>query len=161
MFKFVLSLRDQNENEDDNRIARLIVSEFIHFKEVETMTRNEETCQKPVNETVKNIIGEIRSDSKTENIVIYEDQLIDCFEKYDNDYKILVKKYLDPHSNLKEVVQKTISLTVSLKPLTCESSWDKYVKMKIPLILVGVFCVFTFKKPGEGYNLLSESVDDN
>ena len=46
------------DNDDDERIGKVIVSEFKCFKEVQTMQWNQEVTQKPAEDTVKEIESE-------------------------------------------------------------------------------------------------------
>lgn len=61
LFELGLSLQkgDDASTDDENRVAQMIVNEFSHFKEVLVMVWNEEVLQKPADEVVMHIKGEV------------------------------------------------------------------------------------------------------
>ncbi len=61
LFELGLSLQkgDNASSEDESRVAQMIVTEFSHFKEVLVMVWNQEVSQKPAEDVVKHIKGEV------------------------------------------------------------------------------------------------------
>jgi hypothetical protein len=154
LFDFGLSLQrgDENDHEDENRVGQAIVAEFSHFQEVMTMVWNEETSQKPAEDTVQDIMGERRSHSATEPLEIDKKELLESFRVFDARYKSLLGEYIKPEADLNALVQKIVATAQNLKPLKCSSGWSQDVKRQLPHILAGVFTVFTVLKSGSSYN---------
>eukprot|EP00957_Ditylum_brightwellii_P194138 14784464-Ditylum_brightwellii.AAC.1 len=75
LFEFGLCLQrgDESESEIDSQVAQLIVAEFSHFKEVLTMVWNEETSQKPAEDTVHSIRGQYRKGESMGELQIERD----------------------------------------------------------------------------------------
>ena len=154
LFELGLSLQrgDENDNEDENRVGQAIVAEFSQFQEVMTMVWNEETSQKPAEDTVRDIRGERRSHSATKELEIDRKELLESFRTFDARYKSLLGEYIKPQADLNALVQKTVAIAQNLKPLKCSSGWSPEVKHQMPNILAGVFTVFTVLKSGQSYN---------
>mmetsp|Transcript_1455 Transcript_1455/g.3038 ORF Transcript_1455/g.3038 Transcript_1455/m.3038 type:complete len:1794 (-) Transcript_1455:138-5519(-) len=159
LFKFGSDLQrsnGENVSDEEKKVAKFIVSEFSHFKEVMTMVWNEETLQKPAEETVHGIKSKCCKNGIMNNVPIHKNSLLESFHKFEDQYKKLLMEYIDPNADLKKLVQDTLSMAGKLKPIDCDSGWSKEVKNQIPYILAGVFSVFTVRKSGESYNRLSE-----
>jgi hypothetical protein len=154
LFELGLSLQrgDENDHEDEKRVGQAIVAEFSQFQEVMTMVWNEETTQKPAEDTVRDIRGERRSHSTTEPLEIDRQELLESFRVFDGQYKSLLGEYIKPDADLNDLVQKTVAIAQNLKPLKCSSGWSLDVKRQLPNILAGVFTVFTVLKSGSSYN---------
>jgi len=156
LFEFGLSLQkgDEQSSDEDNRISQFIVSEFSHFKEVMTMVWNEETSQKPVEDTIDGIVGRVRSLQNMIPLQINKNSLIECYRVFDSNYKILLGEYIKPNANLNELIRNTITLVNRVKPrnFSCDSEWNAKVKQEIPSILACIFTVFTVLKSGASYN---------
>jgi len=160
LFEFGLGLQRSNENgsDQDNHVAQILVAEFSHFKEVMTMVWNEETSQKPAEDTVHDIKGFLRIAGKKSDLPVDKDQLLQSFKKFDGEYKKLLGEYIVPEADLKALVYKTVALAEKLHPIDF-TSWDDKVKKQIPCILAGVFTVFTVLKSGASYNRLESTAD--
>ena len=163
LFELGLSFRqgDQSTGEVENRVAQTLLSEFSHFKEVLTMVWNEETAQKPVEETVRDIVGEQRGAPGAPSLPVEIDRtaLLISFEHFDAEYKSLLGEYLAEDSDKGALARKTIAFANSLKPLSCDDGWDSRVRSKIPQLLAGVFALFAIMKSGESFNRIQESPD--
>jgi uncharacterized protein YegL/GTP-binding protein EngB required for normal cell division len=160
LFELGLSLQrgdDENGNEDENRVAQLLVAEFTHFKEVLTMVWNEETIQKPVEDTIYGIVGKHWSPLGYEGIAIEHQELLESFQAFENHYKSLLGKYIQPDADLKQLANKTISVANSIKPVSCSINWCISVKRQIPTILAGVFALFTTVHSGAAYHRIESS----
>ncbi|KAL7552125.1 hypothetical protein ACHAWF_015342 [Thalassiosira exigua] len=160
LFEFGLSLQRGGEYVDDNskRIAQMLVGEFVHFKEVLTMCWNEETSQKPVEDVVMNIKGEHRKSANlTEEMNIDHMELIKCFKLYDKNYKSLLGEYIRPEADLNTLVQKMSALSQSMQPISCDKMWSQKEKETIPILLAGVFSLFTVLKSGASYNRIESA----
>eukprot|EP00957_Ditylum_brightwellii_P029969 2268751-Ditylum_brightwellii.AAC.1 len=85
LFEFGLGLQrgDENSSEVDNQVAQLIVAEFSHFKEVLTMVWNEETSQKPADDTVRSIKGKYRNGKSMKELKIERNRLLEFFNAFD------------------------------------------------------------------------------
>ena len=61
LFELGLALQkgDDASTDEENRVAQMIVNEFSHFKEVLVMVWNEEVLQKPADEVVMHIKGDV------------------------------------------------------------------------------------------------------
>ena len=159
LFEFGLGLqRFNNGSDQDNHVAQILVAEFSHFKEVMTMVWNEETAQKPVEDTVHGIKGFLRVAGKKSDLPVDKDQLLQSFKKFDGEYKKLLGEYIVPEADLKALVYKTVALAEKLHPIDF-TSWDDKVKEQIPCILAGVFTVFTVLKSGASYNRLESTAN--
>lgn len=163
LFEFGLTLHrgDELMGEDENRIAQTLLSEFPHFKEVMTMVWNEETAQKPVEDTVNDIAGEQRSPEggASSSVAIDRDALLQSFYSFDAEYKKLLGEYLGADADHRGLAKKAIALAGSVKPLCCASGWDADMKKKLPLLLASVFALFTILKSGDSFNRIQKSAD--
>eukprot|EP00980_Cylindrotheca_fusiformis_P025927 scaffold14918_cov77-Cylindrotheca_fusiformis.AAC.1 len=160
LFELGLSLQKGDEgSEEENRVAQLVLSEFSHFKEVMTMVWNEETIQKPVEDTVDDIQGyrQRQGDKKSIKLDIDSIDLLSSFRAFEEKYQTLLGEYLRTGADLSSLVRKTTQVADRMKPLTCDIGWTKTVKRSIPNILAGVFALFTVLKSGDSYNRLESS----
>ena len=160
LFEFGLSMQkgDDSTDDDEKRIAQMTVAEFDHFKEVLTMCWNQETSQKPVEDVVRDITGENRLSSKsTEKMNIDQDELIESFKVYDTQYKNFLGDYLKPGSDLPDLVKKMKCLAKKLQPISCDKMWTDEEKKLIPVLLAGVFSLFTILKSGASFNRIEEA----
>jgi len=159
LFEFGLSLRknDDNGNEKDNNIAQMLLAEFSQFKEVLTMVWNEETSQKPAGDTVNGIKGKRRVGNVESELPIDRALLLENFKIFDAEYKKLLGEYIVPETDLKALVLKLSELAKELQPINLISGWNEKVRDQIPLILAGIFTVFTVLKSGDSYNRISET----
>ena len=163
VFDLGLSLqKGENTNDDDEvRIAQNLVTEFGHFREVLTMVWNEETIQKPPEDTV----GDIRGDSLDEKtldatpLCVDSDDLLELFFDFESEYKSLLGEYLSPGADLNALVQKTLDIVDEMKPLSCDNGFGNGTKRKLPKIMSGIFALFTVLKSGDSYNRLEEASD--
>jgi len=160
LFEFGLSMQkgDDSTDDDEKRIAQMTVAEFDHFKEVLTMCWNQETSQKPVEDVVKDITGDNRLSSRsTEKMNIDQDELIESFKLYDTQYKSLLGEYIKPDADLPDLVKKVKVLAKKLQPISCDKMWTKEEKKHIPVLLAGVFSLFTILKSGASFNRIEEA----
>lgn len=161
LFELGLSLQKGDDaSEYENHVAQLLLSEFSHFKEVMTMVWNEETTQKPVEDTVVDIKGYKRSrchQDESTKLDIESDELLDSFRVFEGKYKSLLGDYLEAEADLTSLVRKTTQIADQLKHLTCDKGWTPKVKRVIPDIFAGVFALFTVLKSGESYRRLESS----
>ena len=129
LFDFGLGLQrgDENSSEEDNHVAQILVAEFSHFKEVMTMVWNEETSQKPADDTVHGIKGHRRKAGQKDELAIQKDQLLDSLREFDAQYKKLLGEYIDPDADLQSLVNKTMALAANVCPLDCDTGWDEKV----------------------------------
>ncbi|KAL7561438.1 hypothetical protein ACA910_009294 [Epithemia clementina (nom. ined.)] len=158
LFELGLSLQKGDENADDeeNRICQIIVAEFSHFKEVQTMVWNEETCQKPADDTVHDIRGEQQTSSSLNELDIDKDQLLRSFWEFEAKYKDLLGDYLSPNADINDLVQQVIRDANQLKPVDCSAGWGTAIKDCLPTIVAGVFAVFTVLKSAASYNRIED-----
>jgi len=154
LFQLGLSLQKGSENndKDGDHIGQVLVAEFNHFKEIMTMVWNEETTQKPAEDTICNIRGETHTQSATQKLAIDREQLLKSFKVFDEYYKLLLGEYIIPEADLNALVQKTVAIAKKVKPLSCSSGWGPKLKCELPKILAGVFVLFTILKSGESFN---------
>ena len=165
LFEIGLSLQkgDESCSDDENRIAQMLITEFSHFKEVQTMVWNEETSQKPAEDVVAGINGEQRvtttpaSKSVTLPIDIDKVKLLASFEAYDREYKSLLGDYLKPDADLNVLVHKTIAKANRVKPKYASMDFDDELKGQIPALLASVFALFTVLKSGASYNRIESA----
>lgn len=165
LFEIGLSLQkgDESCSDDENRIAQMLITEFSHFKEVQTMVWNEETSQKPAEEVVAGINGEQRvtttpaSKSDTLPINIDKVKLLASFEAYDREYKSLLGDYLKLDADLNVLVHKTIAKANRVKPKDASMDFDDELKGQIPALLASVFALFTVLKSGASYNRIESA----
>ncbi len=160
LFEFGLSMQkgDDSTDDDEKRIAQMTVAEFDHFKEVLTMCWNQETSQKPVEDVVMDITGESRlSSESTEKLNFDRDELIESFKLYDTQYKSLLGEYIKPGAYLPDLVKKVKLLAKKLQPISCDKMWTSEEKKHIPVLLAGVFSLFTILKSGASFNRIEEA----
>ena len=162
LFDFGLGLQrgEKSDSDDENHVAQTLVGEFSHFKEVMTMVWNEETSQKPAEDTVRGIKGQYRTSGSNGDLPIDKGELLRSFEIFDAEYKKLLGKYIEPEADLKKLVNKITALTETFRPINCTSGWDQNVKDQIPNIIAAVFSVFTVLKSGTSYNRLGSANGD-
>ena len=162
LFEFGLGLQrgDENSSDEDNHVAQVLVAEFSHFKEVMTMVWNEETTQKPAEDTVHGIKGYRRSGGHKSDLLLDKDRLLESFKVFDSQYKICLGEYIEPDADLTALVKKTTAMANKLHPIDCNSGWDEKVKRQMPHILAGVFTCFTVLKSGASYNRLGSNESD-
>lgn len=157
LFELGLSLQrgEGDQSDDEVRVSHMILAEFSHFKEVMTMAWNTETMQKPVEDTVMGINGK---DLFCNNALLIDRKiLLESFEVYESQYKKLLGEYIQPNTDLVPLVEKTQLVCEGLKPIPCDGGWGKATKEKLPIILAGVFALFTILKSGESYNKIESS----
>ena len=160
LFEFGLSLQkgDDSTDDEEKRIAQMTVAEFDHFKEVLTMCWNQETSQKPVEDVVTGITGTNRLSSKSsEEMSIDRDELLESFNTYDTKYKSLLGEYIKPDADLPDLVKKVKVLAKKLQPISCDKNWTDEEKKHIPVLLAGVFSLFTILKSGASFNRIEET----
>ncbi len=159
LFEFGLGLQrgDKNDSEEDSNVAQTLVAEFSHFKEVLTMVWNEETSQKPAEDTIDGIKGQRYISGVLNDVPIERSELLQSFSVFDAEYKKLLGEYIEPESDLKKLVHKTTALATKLGPMNASSGWNGKVKKQIPHILAAVFTAFTVLKSGASYNRLTET----
>ena len=157
LFELGLSLQrgDGDLSDDEARVAHMILAEFSHFKEVMTMAWNTETTQKPVEDTVGRIVG--RDLFSHDPLPIDSKALLECFESFESMYKKLLGEYIRPNADLGSLVAKTKSVCAGLQPIPCDGGWGRTSKQKLPVILAGVFALFTICKSGESFNRMEDS----
>ncbi len=162
LFEFGLGLQrgDENGNEEDNNVAQILVAEFSHFKEVMTMVWNEETSQKPAEDTIHGIEAKRRVNGIESELNLDKIRLLESYKKFEAEYKKLLGEYIIPDADLNALVYKTITLAKKLHPLDLDQGWNENVKSQIPCILSGVFAVFTVLKSGASYNRLESTSGD-
>ncbi len=159
LFELGLSLQ-RGDDDDDNtaHIAHFILAEFSHFKEVLTMTWNTETCQKPAEDSVEQIlvqsIGVVTTRSD-----IQQDVLLDCFRVFEAQYNALLGEYIRPEANKNHLASKVKRRCLEFKTVCCSGGWNEDLRSAIPEILGGVFALFTICKSGESFNRIEASGD--
>lgn len=160
LFELGLSLRKSEDldNDDDIRIAHMILGQFKQFKEVLTMVWNEETVQKPVEDTVQDILVQRLENHApvTRLSDAHMSTLKDKFFEFEMQYKSVLGTYLGQDADLKDLVRSTAAIANGLKPVS-RDSFSSSVKDGIPRLLACVFGLFTVLKSGESYNRLEES----
>ena len=167
VFELGLSLQKGGETDDDDeiRIAQNLVGEFSHFKEVLTMVWNEETIQKPPEDTINNIKGQwlTGQNRKVSEVKLEPDTLLKLYYEFDSTYTSFLGEYLDEDADRNDLVQKIIYICKKLKPVSCENGFGNEVKHALPTIMAGVFALFTILKSGESYNRFegSSSIIEN
>ncbi len=161
LFEFGLSLQrgDNHGNEDDNNIAQRLVAEFPHFKEVMIMVWNEETSQKPAEDTINRIKAQHWVGGVESELFFDKNQLLQNYKEFEVEYKNLLGKYISPGADLNVLANKIIELSESFQPLDIASGWNENLKSQIPRILASVFTIFTVLKSGASYNRLESTSD--
>ena len=161
LFELGLALQkgdDESTDDSENRVAQMIVNEFSHFKEVLVMVWNEEVVQKPADEVVKNIRGDVYLTPMQNNVLdVDHTQLLDSFATYENEYKSLVADFIKPDADLNALVCKVLALARQVAPQTKGEHWGDDLKQAIPLLLAGVFSLLTVVKSGASYNRIEEA----
>ncbi|KAL7556250.1 hypothetical protein ACA910_003259 [Epithemia clementina (nom. ined.)] len=152
-----LQRHDDSSTEEENLVAQMILTEFSHFKEVLTMVWNEETSQKPVEETVDGIRGVLRYQGSERQADIDSELLLKGFQDFEGEYKYILGDFLQPDADLTVLVKNVAAMSDFLKPCSCDMGWLGTTKQKIPYILAGVFAVFTILKSGESYKRVGSS----
>jgi energy-coupling factor transporter ATP-binding protein EcfA2 len=165
LFEIGLSLQkgDDSCTDDENRVAQMLITEFSHFKEVQTMVWNEETTQKPAEDVVAGIKGEFREIPSLQSkpivlpIDIDKTKLLESFKLYDQQYKSLLGDYLKPDADLNVLVHKTLALATRVKPSDASMDFGDELKKQIPVLLASVFALFTVLKSGASYNRIESA----
>jgi hypothetical protein len=123
------------------------------------MVWNEETIQKPPEDTVKDIRGDNLNQTTLEAtpLDVNSDELLDRFFDFESEYKSLLGTYLSAGADLNELVQRTIDVTNEMKPMSCDHGFGDETKLKLPKIMSGIFALFTVLKSGESYNRFDEA----
>ena len=121
------------------------------------MVWNQETSQKPAEDTVQGIRGNLRMQDNVKPMRIDRDRLLMSFHIFDSQYKRLLGEYIKTDADLKALVYNTAAIADKLKPLNCDSSWADDVKLQLPHIIAGIFAVFTVLKSGASYNRLESN----
>lgn len=158
LFELGLSLQkiDDACSSDEKRVCQMLISEFSHFKEVQTMCWNEETAQKPVEDVVGSISGEFHHPQSRVSRPITDidnTKLLHSFEIYDQEYKSLLGDYLQPDADLNILVHRTLAEARQIMPNpNTGMKFDEKLKKKVPILLASVFAMFTVLKSGESYN---------
>ncbi|KAL7561429.1 hypothetical protein ACA910_009286 [Epithemia clementina (nom. ined.)] len=158
LFELGLSLQrgDENAGPEEHRICQMIVGEFSHFNEVQTMVWNEETCQKPADDTVHDICGRHCRNAGSTELKIDANDLLKSFWIFEEAYKTFLADYLNPDSNIHDLVHTIIQKANKLKPVNLDIGWGATVKENLPTIAAGVFAVFTVIKSSVSYNRIDD-----
>lgn len=161
LFELGLSLQKGDESMDDayNSIGQSVVAEFLHFKKVLTMVWNQETSQKPPEDTVMDIKVLRPNKTTIESLLLDAERgaLLGRYYAFEAAYRLVLSEYLPLGLDLGKLVTQTIELAKSLTPLQCSSGWTSQVKYAIPQLLARIFAMFTIVKSGESYNRLMEN----
>jgi hypothetical protein len=155
LFELGLALQkgDDASTDEENRVAQMIVNEFSHFKEVLVMVWNEEVLQKPADEVVMHIKGDVYvTSTQTTPLTVDNNRLLDSFMAYEREYKSLVADFIKADADLRVLVHKTVALARKVAPQDKGNCWGDGLKQSIPLLLAGVFSLLTVLKSGDSYN---------
>ena len=158
LFELGLSLQrgDQDASDDENRICHMNLGEFSHFREVITMVWNEETCQKPCEDTVRQIQVKPCTENMAANFSVDSNELLSNFFAVEETFKNFLATFLPHDADTSGLVEIVTRMSNELKPVNCIGGWRPEVKKKIPMILAGVFAVFTVLKSGTSYNRIED-----
>ena len=150
------------DDADVVRIGRRFVSEFTHFKDVNTMAWNKRVSQMPVSESSKNMTCHTY-DSRSKQMTPHDfdrTELESLYREYQKKYDDLVLKYLPAGTDNMEIVAQVLQQADKMKPCTLEK-WDDSVKREIPTILAGIFAYYTVSKCGDSFNSIGEEEGDD
>jgi hypothetical protein len=89
------------------------------------MVWNEETAQKPPEDTVRDIRGERRSlaGSGPVPVDIHRDSLLLSFRSFETEYQLRLSEYLPSGSDTSKPASQAMDLANRLKPLSCSRGW--------------------------------------
>mmetsp|Transcript_10353 Transcript_10353/g.23038 ORF Transcript_10353/g.23038 Transcript_10353/m.23038 type:complete len:1945 (+) Transcript_10353:264-6098(+) len=138
LFKFGQGLQraDSDSSEEENLVSQMVLSEFKHFQEVLTMVWNEETAQKPVEDSVNAIRGS--------GVVVDSILLLKSYQLYEGEYQSLLGQFLHPEGKIEELVKRVRDLGTRIRPGTCDANWSGSTRRELPVLVAGIFAVFTF-----------------
>jgi len=69
----------------------------------------------------------------------------------------LLGEYIKPGADLSDLVKKVKVLAKKLQPISCNKKWSTEEKKHIPVLLAGVFSLFTILKSGASFNRIEEA----
>ena len=159
IFQLGLSLQNgEYSNEEDEHVARVIVSEFQCFKDVTTMVWNEEVLQKPAEDTIQDIYTEGTTTAIKE--FAHNGPLLQAFNQFQEHYSTALSQYLSVDAELDELISQILQVAQQIGD--CQTNlWEGEVKAKIPLLLALVFAHFTVLKSGDGFQRLDDDGGGN
>ena len=151
-----------DDENDDVRIGRRLVSDFTHFKDVATMSWIKRVAQIPVNESLKNMKTFTYNSAKKQRTLLKFDchQLKKMYDEYNEKYEQLVVRYLPEGMDMEEIVEDVLQLASPIKSCGL-SNWNDSVKSFIPFLLAGIFAYYTVSKSGDSFNSIGASEDEN
>ncbi|KAL7535461.1 hypothetical protein ACHAXR_006501 [Thalassiosira sp. AJA248-18] len=83
---------------------------------------------------------------------IDHEELLESFKSYEKQWKSLLGEYIKPEADVNTLVRRVSSLAKEMTPISCDKKWTMEEKKNIPLLLAGVFALFTVLKSGASYN---------
>jgi len=151
------TLDDQgNVVSEDQRISRVILSSFRHFKDVMTVVWNQQTggTQKDITATVNEISSKRVSRGQSPiDVDVDQDLLSQGFQKYSEEYNKLFHEWRAGQLQLEELARELVTKAKKLQPCRV-GMWGKLAKDSLPFLLAGIAIHFTISKSGDSYHRL-------
>jgi hypothetical protein len=110
------------------------------------MVWNEETTQKPPEDTVRDIRGdrldEITLDTTPLNVDT--DELLERFFDFESEYKSLLGEYLSSGADLNGLVKKILDIAEEMKPISCDHGFGDETKQSYLISCQGYLSCLLF-----------------
>eukprot|EP00854_Cymbomonas_tetramitiformis_P004389 gene4389-5398_t len=143
----------------DQRIGQVIVSFFKHFKDVVTMSWNEEVTQKDTGAALKELVSKRmtsgQSPDRAPDAPIDRVALQAAFDAYQDEYSTCFNMWRAGELLLDNIAHRVAEKAATLRPACHIKCWSPAVKAALPVLLGGVFAYFTILKSGDSYNRLA------
>lgn len=143
--------------EEDERLGKVIVNRFNHFKDVVTVVWNQQTAVTQMHISDRASQVQCKEMVASETLKVKEaasstQSLVRGYEAYTKAYDRNFHSWIAGEATKEQIAAKA---TATASKLTCSAGeWPQAVKDAIPLILADVFCCLTILKSGESYKRL-------
>mmetsp|Transcript_175699 Transcript_175699/g.558037 ORF Transcript_175699/g.558037 Transcript_175699/m.558037 type:complete len:1076 (-) Transcript_175699:522-3749(-) len=149
---------------DDERIGKLIVQDFPHFKDLLTMIWNQQTevSQKDIMHTIEELTSTCSvSGCDPVEVPIPKVALLEGRDRYKKEYQNHFQAWRSGCLDLEALACNTIEMARKLQPCTV-SEWTTPVQNAIPILLGGIFAYLSISKSGSSYRrLMASAVGDS
>ncbi|KAK3280489.1 hypothetical protein CYMTET_11669 [Cymbomonas tetramitiformis] len=155
---------DGEVTSEDKRIGQVLVSEFRHFKDTQTMIWNQEIVQKDVSGTVDEVASKRVAASNGVCDVcdapVGRGTLLSGFQEYEAEYDACFQRWCAGQLEMPDLADMVRAQVAPVSPCHI-ATWTRDIKDMLPILLGRIFAYFTILKSGESYRRLRDAGDDH
>ncbi|KAK3239607.1 hypothetical protein CYMTET_50476 [Cymbomonas tetramitiformis] len=155
---------DGEVTSEDKRIGQVLVSEFRHFKDTQTMIWNQEIVQKDVSGTVDEVASKRVAASNGVYAVcdapVGRGTLLAGFQEYEAEYDTCFQMWCAGQLEMPDLADMVCAQVAPVSPCHI-AAWTRDIKDMLPTLLGRIFAYFTILKSGESYKRLRDAGDDH